>query len=154
VLPVDPQRFAAGQQQVDGARVGRERLHQRRHLVGDVFAVVQHHQLVADGQHLYDPIGDRARTSCRQPQCCRERRLDVARPPVPELHEQHAVVVPVPYAGGHVDGEPRLPHPARSAQRDDPAAREQVGGCGEVALASDERADRQRWTRRPDRAGG
>ena len=56
LLAVDPHRFAAGEQQVDARGVGRDRLHQRGDLVADVLAVVQHHQLVADREHLDDAV--------------------------------------------------------------------------------------------------
>ena len=45
LLTIDAQWLAAGEQQVDAGRAGRDCLHQRGDLVEDVLAVVEHQQL-------------------------------------------------------------------------------------------------------------
>lgn len=142
VLPVDVQRFPAGEQQVHRRRTRCDRLDETGHLVGDVLAVVEHDQLVTHGEDLDDPVGERGSCGIGEGQGSRDRWLHLRRPAVAQLDEEHAVVVPVGHRRGDMGGQARLADSAGPAQRHDATAIEQLGGTGQVSSPADERADR------------
>ena len=102
-------------------------------------------KLVADREHLDDALGHRTAPlgpAVAEPQRRGDQRLDVGGSPLAELDEQHAVVVAVGDRRGDVPGQPRLAHPARTAQGDHPAAPHGVDDAREVRGAADEGAER------------
>jgi hypothetical protein len=112
-----------------------------------VLAVVEHHQLVADREHLDDAVGHRTTPlgpAVAEPQRRSEQGFDVGGSALAELDEQRAVVVAVGDRRGDVSGQPCLAHPARTAQGDHTAAPYGLDDAREVRGAADEGAERYR----------
>jgi len=117
-----------------------------------VLAVVQHHQLVADREHLDDavdhgspPLG----AAVGEPQRRGEQRHDVGGPALAELDEQGAVAVPVGDRRGAVPRQPCLAHSARTAQRHHPAPLYGLEDARDVGCPADERTQRHPQPGRP-----
>ncbi len=138
MLPADPQRFAAGDQDAQ-RRAGRQQISsEHRALVEEVLAVVQNQQQIARpqilGERPYDIL-----VSHREPQRLRDRKRDQSGVgDAGELHQGHAVGERPLRLAGDLRGQTGFSDPTDSDQRDQPRGSQQPAHLGRLGPAPDE----------------
>ncbi len=140
----EAQRLPAGGQDRDPGAGGQQPRDERGRLQ-EVLEVVQHQQQVPVPQSLCQPFGDRPVAGLPHAQRGGHRRRDEARVGQRrQVHEGGAVGDVGSDLLGDPDGQPRLTHPARAGQRDQPDAvsPEQVDGVRHLSVSADQRGQR------------
>jgi hypothetical protein len=163
-LALDAQRLAARGQQHERRAAAEQRVGQRGRALDHVLAVVEHHEQAPPGHGRRQRVGQGTRVvgRGRLPHAERGRhgrRRVGARREGGELHPPHAVDdgrVPRRERGnraGHLAGEPGLPGPARTRQRDQPGAAEQLAHLCQLAPAPHEGGQGHRDVMQPGGGG-
>ncbi len=138
LLALDPERVPAGGQDAQAGCGGEQLAGQHRAGVGEVLAVVEHHQqplvLQVGGEVAGGVRGDLAELE-GVGHGVGEQLLVVESG---QLHEPDAVGEGAPHLGCHPQGQARLADPTDAGQGEHPAARQELPGLRQLAPAAHE----------------
>lgn len=127
----------AGGQDAQMGRGGQERLRQPRHAGGEMFAVVEHKQQPPVSQPTRQGFSGRSCLAFGDPQRGRNGRADQRRiGHRAEIHPPDAVGEARLQVGQSLPRQARFADPARSGQRDEPVAGEQLAHMGQFRAAA------------------
>ncbi len=150
VLRHDVERLSAGRQDPQPRRRPQQRLGQLRAPIDQVLAGVQDQQEMPVGQTVREQIQrvtgglvGQADAGCHGT----GQQLRIAQRG--QLDQPHPVVEGPAQIGGHTQGQPGLPHPARAAQGDQPRPFESLPDLCQLPLPSDEPGHLGREIARP-----
>ena len=140
VLPAEPERPSAGEQEPD-VRAGRpQSLHEVAHGGEKVFAVVEHQQRVAVGDVVGERVDLPRPVGALQVEGLRDGGAhQLGRGEVLERHHPAAVAERASRLLGDPEGDPGLPDPAVSHEGDDPRRPQVLANVGQQCSAAHER---------------